>query len=124
MYMDVCVVVKNKIINTSPKKSTTALVTITQKKTKSKKSLEANGLSLWLGFQALNLINKQKELPLESVDTMRELMKKRIDFDEAKKMQSAQPSFPYVPQFKWPSKREDGIENQHFNLIQLPLMWK
>ena len=35
-------------------------------------------------------------------------------------MQSAQPSFPYVPQFEWPSKREDGIKNQHFNLTQLP----
>ena len=42
------------------------------------------------------------------------------DFDEAKEMQSAKPSFPYVLQTKWPSKRHNGIEGQHFNLTQLP----
>ena len=47
-------------------------------------------------------------------------MKKEIDFDEAKEMQNAKPSFPYVPQTEWPSKREDEIEGQHFNLTQLP----
>ena len=35
-------------------------------------------------------------------------------------MQNAKSSFPYVPQIEWPSKREDGIEGQHFNLTQLP----
>jgi len=76
-------------------------------------------LSLWLGFQALNHINKQKDLPSECIETTRELIKKRIDFDEAKEMQKARPSFPYVPQLEWPSKREDGIEGQHFNFTQL-----
>ena len=118
--MDVCVVEENEIINTSQKRTTSALVTIIQKKAKSKRSLGFNGLSLWLGFPALNHINKQKELPLESIETTRELLKKGIDFDEAKEMQSALPSFPYVPQIEWPSKREDGIEGQHFNLTQLP----
>ena len=118
--MDVCVVEENEIINTSQKRTTSALVTITQKKAKSKKSLGSNGLSLWLGFPALNHINKHKELPYESIETTRELMKKGIDFDEAKEMQSAQSSFPYVPQIEWPYKREDGIEGQHFNLTQLP----
>jgi hypothetical protein len=75
---------------------------------------------LWLGFQALNHIYKQKDMPLDSFETTRELMKKGIDFDEAKEMQKARPSFPYVPQLEWPSKREDGIEGQHFNLTQLP----
>ena len=47
-------------------------------------------------------------------------MKKDIDFDDVKEMQSALSSFPYVPQIEWPSKREDGIEDQYFNLTQLP----
>ena len=57
---------------------------------------------------------------MECVETTRDLIKKNINFDEAKEMQKAKPSFPYVPQMEWPSKREDGIEGQHFNLTQLP----
>ena len=117
--MDVCIVAENEI-NTSQKRSITALVTITQKKAKSKKSLGAKGLSLWLGFQVLNHINKQKDLPAEFFETTKELMKKGIDFDEVKEMQKAKSSFLYVPQLEWPSKREDGIEGRHFNLTQLP----
>lgn len=75
---------------------------------------------MWLGFQALNHIYKQKELPQEHIGTTRDLIKKGIDFDEAKEMQNMVPSFPFVPQLEWPSKRDDGIEGQHFNLIQLP----
>ena len=78
------------------------------------------GLSLWLGFQALNHINKHNDLSLEYFETTNEPKKKVIDFDEAKEMQKAKPLFPYVPQLEWPSKREDGIEGQHFNLTQLP----
>ena len=63
--MDVCVVEENEIMTTSQKKITLALVTITQNKAKSKKSLEPNGLSLWLRFKALNLITKQKEFTYE-----------------------------------------------------------
>ena len=118
--IDVCVVEENEIINTSQKRTNSALLTITQKKSKSKKSLGPNGLSLWFGFPALNLINKQKELSKEIIGTTRELMKKGIDFDEAKEMQNALPSFPFVLQMEWPSKRDDGIEGQHFNLTQLP----
>ena len=118
--MDVCIVAENEITTNSQKRTTSALVTITQKKAKNKKSLGVKGLSLWLGFQALNHIYKQKDLPLESIETTRELMKRGIDFDEAKEMQKAKPSFPYVPQKEWPSKMDDGIEGQHFNLTQLP----
>ena len=32
------------------------------------------------------------------------------DFDEAKEMQSAKPSFPYVLQTEWPSKMHNEIE--------------
>ena len=118
--MDICVIDENEIINTSQKRTTSAIVTTTQKKAKSKKVLGSKHSSLWLGFHALNHINKQKEQPMESGETTRELMKKKIDFDEAKEMQNARPSFPYVPQREWPSKREDGKEGQHYNLTQLP----
>ena len=57
---------------------------------------------------------------MECVETTRDLIKKNINFDEAKEMQKAKPSFPYVPQMEWPSKKENGIEGQHFNLTQLP----
>jgi hypothetical protein len=109
-----------KLQTTHKKKTTSALVTITQKKTKSKKNLGVKSLSLWLDFQALNHINKKKDLPLECIESTLDLMKKIIDFDEAKEMQKSHPSFPYVPQMEWPSKRDDGIEGQHFNLTQLP----
>ena len=78
--MDVCVVEENEIIIHSQKRTTSALVTIIQKKAKSKKNLGSNGLSLWLGFQALNHINKQKELPMESLETTRELIEERNRF--------------------------------------------
>ena len=119
--MDVCIVDENEIINTSQKQTTSALVTITQKKAKSKTILRSRTSSyLWLGFHALNLLNKEKNLPMETEETTTELLKK-IDFDEAKEIQSARPSFPYVPQKEWPSKREDGIEGQHYNFHS---MWK
>ena len=72
--MDVCVVAENGITNSSQKRTSTALVTITQKNVKNKKILGVKGLSLWLGFQALNHINKQKDLPLEYLETTKELM--------------------------------------------------
>ena len=62
--MDVCMVEENEIMTNSQKRTTSVLVTVTQKKAKSKKSLVPNGLSLWLGFQGLNHINKQKRLPI------------------------------------------------------------
>ena len=83
---DDCVVEENEVINNSQKRTPSAIVTATQKKTKSKKNLRTKYSSLWLGFQALNLINKQKELPMESGESTRELMKMKIDFDEAEEM--------------------------------------
>ena len=122
--MDVCVVDENKVINTSQKRTTSALVTITQKKAKSKKDQGSKYSSLWLGFHALNIINKQKELPIESGETTRELMKRKIDFDEAKEMQNARP-FPHMslkknghPRGKM-GKKDNTIISPNFHL-----MWK
>ena len=119
-HMDVCIVDENEIITTSQKRTTSALATSSQKKAKNKKDLKTKYSSLWLGFQALNLIHKEREVPIENIESTRELMKRKIDFDEAKEMQHCRPSFPYVPQREWPSKREDGKEGQHYNLTQLP----
>jgi hypothetical protein len=57
---------------------------------------------------------------MESGETTRELIKRKIDFDETKEMQSARLSFPYVPKKEWPSKRADGKKWQHYNITQLP----
>ena len=122
--MDVYAVEENKVINTSPKRTTLALVTIVQKKAKRQKNLGSKCFSFWLGFQALNLFNKPKELPKESVETTRELMKKMIDIDEAKEMQNAKLSFSHVPQIEWPSKREDIIDDYITISPNFPLMWK
>jgi hypothetical protein len=59
--MDVCVIDENEIITTFQKRTTFAVVTTIQKKTKNKKVPGLKYSSLWLGFQALNLINKQKD---------------------------------------------------------------
>ena len=82
--MNVCVVDDNEIINTSQKTTTSTRVTTTQKEVKSKKDQGAKYSSLWLGFQALNLVNKQKESPMESVKNTKKLLNRQIDFDEAK----------------------------------------
>ena len=68
----------------------------------------------------MNLINKERSVPMESIESTRELMKRKIDFDEAKEMQNAKHSFPYVPKKEWSFKRVDGKKGHHYNLTQLP----
>jgi hypothetical protein len=46
---------------------------------------------------------------MRSGETTKELIKK-IDFNEAKEMQSVRPLFQYVLQKEWSSKREDVKE--------------
>ena len=43
-----------------------------------------------------------------------------MEIEEPTECQQAIHSFLFVIQEEWPSKREDGIEGQHFNLIQIP----
>ena len=54
------------------------------------------------------------------MELISELVKERMEIDEATEYQQATPSFPFVIQEEWPSKREDGIEGRHFNLTQIP----
>lgn len=46
-------------------------------------------------------------------------MKELIDFYEAKEMQNAKAYFPHAPQIRWLSKRDNKMEGEHYNLIQL-----
>ena len=54
------------------------------------------------------------------MELISELIRKGMEIDEANECQQATPSFPFVIQEEWPSKRGDGIEGQHFNLTQIP----
>ena len=54
------------------------------------------------------------------MELVSELIRKGMEIDEATECQQAIPSFPFVIQEEWSSKREDGIEGQHFNLTQIP----
>jgi len=66
------------------------------------------------------LIHKIVTSPLEKTLSVTELMKCGISKEEALDQVNSTPSFPYVLQEEWPSKREHGKEGGHFNLIQLP----
>ena len=76
--MDICVVEETEIVNTSQKKRTTALVTITHKNPKSKKNLGRT--HLWFRFHALNPINKKKQVPQEIIESRREFGKEENKF--------------------------------------------
>ena len=54
------------------------------------------------------------------MELISELIRKGMEIDEATKCQQATPSFLFVIQEEWPSKRVDGIKGQHFNLTQIP----
>ena len=54
------------------------------------------------------------------MELISDLTKNGMEIEEATECQNAISSFPFVIQEEWPSKREDGIEGQHFNLTQIP----
>ena len=54
------------------------------------------------------------------MELISELIRKGMEIEEATEWQQATPSFPFVIQEEWPTKRLDGIEGQHFNLTQIP----
>ena len=97
-----------------------AQVTISQKKAKGKLVTKPKRPPFWLGFQAVNWTNRSKDYPIDSMELISELIRKGMEIDEATECQQATPSFPFVIQEEWPSKRGNGIEGQHFNLTQIP----
>ena len=58
------------------------------------------------------------------METIRDLMKKMINIDEAKKMQNVKLFFSHVPQIEWPSKRKNRIYDYTTISLKFPLMWK
>ena len=108
-------------MNSSSQKSPTmAQVTISQKKAKGKLVTKPKCPPFWLGFQAMNWTNRTKDYLVDSMELINELIRKGMEIDEATECQKAIPSFLFVIQEEWPSKRVDGIEGQHFNLTQIP----
>ena len=68
----------------------------------------------------MNAIACDNGEPLEPTLSVSELVKFGMIHEEALEHLAAVPSFPYVPQEAWPSKRADGKEGGHFNLTQIP----
>ena len=119
--VDLCMMDENEINSASQKRpKSMAQITISQKKAKGKLIFESKCPPFWLGFQAMNWTNIAKDYPVDSMELTSELIKRRMEIEEATECQQAIPSFPFVIQEEWPSKRKDGIEGQHFNLIQIP----
>ena len=118
--MEIGMVDENEIYSSSQKCPTMAQITISQKKAKGKVVNEPKRPPFWLGFQTMNWTNRAKELPTDNMELISELIRKGMEIDEATECQQAIPSFPFVIQEEWPSKRMDGIEGQHFNLTQIP----
>ena len=119
--VDLCMMDENETNSASQKcPKSMAQATISQKRAKGKLIFELKCPSFWLGFQAMNWTNRAKDYSMDSMELTSELIKRRMEIEEATKCQQTIPSFPFVIQEEWPSKREDGIEGQHFNLTQIP----
>ena len=101
------------------KRQVTAMVVSCQKKAKGK-GIASQRPPFWLGYHTLNTIACEKEEPIEPSLSVSELVKLGMGHNEALEHLVAVPSFPYIPQEAWPSKREDGKEDGHFNLTQVP----
>ena len=90
-----------------------------------KRRLKGKGIAsqrppFWLGYHALNAIACENGETLEPTLSVSELVKFGMEHNEALEHLEAVPSFPYIPQEAWPSKRMDGKEGGHFNLTQVP----
>jgi hypothetical protein len=101
------------------KRQVNAIVISSQKKTKGKRTTLPCP-PFWLGYHTLNAIAQENGEPKEPILSVSELVKFGMIHDEALEHLEAVPSFPFIPQEAWPSKRADGKEGGHFNLTQVP----
>ena len=101
------------------KRQVNAIVVSSQKKAKGK-GITLPRSPFWLGYHTLNAIAKENGEPMEPTLSVSELVKFGMEHNEALEHLEAVPSFPYIPQEAWPSKRADGKEGGHFNLTQVP----
>ena len=75
---DICMMDENEIDNTmSQKRPTVAQVTVSQKKVKGKLFSETKCPPFWLGFQAMNWMNRSNDYPVDSMELISDLIKKR-----------------------------------------------
>ena len=95
------------------------MIVSSQKKAKGK-GVVSQCPFFWLGYHAMNAIACKNGDALEPTYSVSELVKFGMEYDEALEHLEAVPSFPYIPQEAWPSKRMDGKEGGHFNLTQVP----
>jgi len=101
------------------KRQVGVMVVSSQKKAKGKETFPQRP-PFWLGYHALNVIACENNEPLEPTLSVSELVKFGMSHDEALEHLEAVPSFPYILQEAWPSRRIDGKEGGHFNLTQVP----
>ena len=69
----------------------------------------------------MNTLAKSANMPLIQTPSFTELVKRGICESEAHEVVESSPSFPFIDQEEWPSKRTDGKKRMHFNLTQIPL---
>ena len=106
-------------ITNSKKRGVNVMVVPSQKKAKGK-GVTLQRAPFWLGYYTMNAIICENGEALEPTLSVSELVKFGMNHEEALEHLEAVPSFPYIPQEAWPSKRMDGKEGGHFNLTQVP----
>ena len=83
MDMEMGMVDENEMNSSSQKRPTMAQVTISQNKAKGKLIIESKRPPFWLGFQAMNWMNRTKDYPVDSMELISKLIRKRMEIDEA-----------------------------------------
>ena len=68
----------------------------------------------------MNALGQRRNAPKETNLINPELLKLGMDAHEVDDLINSTPSFSYVVQEEWSNVRLDGVEGNHFNLIQLP----
>ena len=109
-----------KIDSTSGKRPVHAVVLSSQKKVKGSAPTKRICPPYWISFQAMNTLAKVANMPLIQLPSFTELVKKCMNEPEVHEMVESFPSFPFVAQEEWHSKRTDGKDGMHYNLTQIP----
>ena len=107
------------VLPNGQKRQVGVMVVSSQKKAKNKEVVFQRPF-FWLGYHTMNAIACENGEALEPIYSVSELVKFGMEHNEALEYLEAVPSFPYIPQEAWPSKRMDGKEGGHFNLTQVP----
>jgi hypothetical protein len=107
------------VVLNGQKRQVGVMIVSSQKKAKGKE-IAPQRLPFWLGYHTLNALACDNGEMFEPTLSVSELIKFGMEHNEALEHLEAFPSFPYVPQEAWPSKRMDGKEGGHFNLTQVP----